>query len=293
MTQNVSAELAVPGTCHCGEGPLWHPDERCLYWTDIPNSTLFRYDPAADETDSYDTGSPVGGFTIHEDGRLLLFMAGCAVKLWDHGRMQTVIDGLAGEEGNGFNDVIADPAGRVYCGVVATEGRDGRVYRLDPDGGATVAIEGTRLANGMGFSPDLAHMYFSDSGTGEISVFDYDRATGELTNRRIVTKVDESEGVPDGMTVDSEGCLWSARWNGSCLVRMDPSGRVLQTIDLPVRQVSSVTFGGDDLQDIYITSAGGQDTAENGKLAGSIFRLVPGVRGKAEFRSRGHGADCS
>ena len=279
-------EVVVHCACHTGEGPLWHPEERRLYWVDIPNANLFRHDPETGDTRTYDTGTPVGGFTIHEDGRLLLFMAEGAVRLWRDGSTETVIDELPEERGNRFNDVIADPEGRVFCGVMSTSERAGRLYRLDPDGSITTMLEGTGTANGMGFSPDLRSMYFCDSREATISVFDYDRETGGLSNRRVLVAPAEQEGKPDGMTVDAEGCLWSARWGGARLVRHDPAGRVLDQVPFPVDNVSCVTFGGDEYTDMYVTTAGGQDPAENGELAGALFRLNPGVQGRPEFRSR-------
>ncbi len=285
MNKNPEIEIVANFECHTGEGPLWHPDERCLYWLDIPNAKLFRYQPATGNIKTFDTGKPVGGFTIHEDGRLLLFMAEGAVKLWSPEKIETIIDELPEERGNRFNDVIADPAGRVFCGVMSTTKRAGRLYRLDPDGSLTVMLEDTGTANGMGFSPDLKTFYFCDSKKRTISAFDYDRDTGNLHDRKIIATTEGSEGKPDGMTVDAEGLLWSARWDGYCLVRMDAQGNSLERIKFPVKKVSCVTFGGDDLTDMYVTTAGGHDKKENGEAAGALFRLNLGIKGRPEFRS--------
>jgi sugar lactone lactonase YvrE len=286
MHSKCDPEVVANFSCHTGENPLWHPDERCLYWVDIPAAKLFRFHPETGETAVFHTGSIVGGITIHEDGRLLLFMADGVVKLWQDGSMDVVVGGLPGEEGNRFNDVIADPEGRVFCGVMSTNTRKGRLYRLDPDGSVNVVIEDTTIANGMGFSPDLKQLYFSDSGEGTISVFDYDRDSGALRNRRLLAKPPSPQGLPDGMTVDAEGFIWSARWDGSRLVRMSPEGQAVQHVPFPTKKISSLTFGGDSLTDIYVTTAGGEDPAANGELAGALFRLNLGVKGRPEFRSR-------
>jgi D-xylonolactonase len=283
---NEGPEVVVNFACHTGECPVWHPDERCLYWLDIPQHRLFRHDPGTGDTETFDTGSEAGGFTVHEDGRLLLFMAEGAVRLWDRGGMTTVIEELPGERGNRFNDVIADPEGRVFCGVLSTPGRAGRLYRLDPDKSIRPVVEGTGTANGMGFSPDLRHMYFCDSRKRKLYRFDYDRETGALSSQTVIVDPEESEGKPDGMTVDAEGHLWSARWNGWQLVCHDASGKVLQRFKFPAKKISCVTFGGDEYTDLYVTSAGGQDTKENGELAGALFRLRTGAKGRPEFRSR-------
>lgn len=281
-------EVVANFHCHTGEGPLWHPEEKKLYWTDIPNSKIFSYDPATNQTETFNTDMPVGGFTLHEDGRLLLFMAEGAVKLWHRDRMETMIDSLPEEHGNRFNDVIADPEGRIFCGVMSTPKRAGRLYRLDPNGKISVIIENTGTANGMGFSPDLKTMYFCDSGKSEIYAFDYNRQDGTLSNMRTIVKATPADGKPDGMTVDAEGLLWSARWNGYCLIRHKPDGTEIHRIKFPVKNISCVAFGGSDYTDMYVTTAGGHNTAENGPLAGSLFRLNIGIKGRPEFRSRIH-----
>lgn len=286
MNRPTDPEVIARLACSIGENPMWHPDEQCLYWVDIPAAKLFSFYPETDDTITYDTESYVGGFTIHEDGRLLLFMADGAVKLWRDGATETVIEELPDERGNRFNDVIADPEGRVFCGVMSTEKRKGRLYRLDPNGSITVVLENTGTANGMGFSPDLKKMYFCDSGERTISVFDYDRDTGALSNRRLLARTEGDQGKPDGMTVDAEGFIWSARWDGSRLVKMSPDGQPLEHLLFPTRKVSSVTFGGDDLTEMYVTTAGGEDPAANGELAGALFRLKLGIKGRLEFRSR-------
>ncbi|MFL3050481.1 MAG: SMP-30/gluconolactonase/LRE family protein, partial [Candidatus Neomarinimicrobiota bacterium] len=146
-----------------GEGILWHSDHECLYWTDIPNRKIFKYTPSTRITSVWDTESSVGGFTIHEDGRLLLFMDEGAIKLWMDGNSETVIKSIKGMEGNRFNDVIADPNGRVFCGVMSTSKRKGWVYRLDPDKSLRKVIYNTGTANGMGFSKNEEKLFFSDS----------------------------------------------------------------------------------------------------------------------------------
>ena len=282
-----SPELLVQTDCHTGECPLWHPGNNCLYWVDIPRARLFRHDLSSGDTKMFDTGAPAGGITLHSDGRLLLFMAEGAVRLWEEDGMETVVEALPEERGNRFNDVIADAEGRVYCGVMSTSRRAGRLYRIDADGDISVMIEGTGTANGMGFSPDLKLMYFCDSGLRTISVFDYCRKDGSLKRRRLFFKPSrEDEGKPDGMTVDAEGCVWSARWNGGRLARHAPDGHVMEEYFFPVGKVSCVTFGGPDYSDIFITTAGGDDPGMNGKLAGSVFRLKTGTCGRPEFTSR-------
>jgi D-xylonolactonase len=169
---------------------------------------------------------------------------------------------------------------------MATKERLGRLYRLDRDGTFTVVLEGIGVSNGMGFTPDRKRMYYTDSRKREIYLFDYDRKTGAITNQRVFVRTPEGEGIPDGMTVDAEGYIWSARWDGGCLVRYAPDGTEEQRIAFPARKVSCPTFGGPDYADIYVTTAGGQNKAEEGQGAGALFRLNLGIRGVPEFRSR-------
>jgi D-xylonolactonase len=272
--------------CLTGEGPLWHPDESRVYWVDIPAGRLFRYDPATGHHEQCYQGDVIGGFTLQADGSLLLFGARGAVVVWREGSVHTIIDEIPAERESRFNDVIADPAGRVFCGTMSSPTAKGRLYRLDCDGTLSVVVENVGTSNGLGFTPDRRGMYYTDSPTHEICRYDYDQATGAINNRRIFVTTPADEGVPDGMTVDAEGYVWGARWDGSCLVRYTPEGQEVLRIPFPAKKVSSVIFGGPDYTDIYVTTAGGQDKAENGPGAGALFRLSLGIRGVPEFRSR-------
>jgi D-xylono/L-arabinono-1,4-lactonase len=281
-------ELIADYACQTGESPLWHPLEKRLYWADIPRGRLFRFDPASGKHEIYYEGDVIGGFTIQADGALLLFMARGAVKTWRDGRLETIIDEISDERDNRFNDCIADPVGRVYAGVLSMPRRAGRLYRLDTDGTLAVMAEGLGTSNGMGFTPDRKRLYHSDSNDAhrDIHLYDYDQATGNLTNRRLFLKAKPDEGKPDGLTVDAEGYVWSARWDGGMLLRYAPDGSEDRRIAFPARKVSSVTFGGDDYTDIYVTTAGGQNKAAEGPSAGGLFRLNLGIRGVPEFFSR-------
>jgi D-xylonolactonase len=281
-------EMIADYACHTGENPLWHPDEKRVYWVDIPPGRLFRYDPATGQHEMcLETGDAIGGFTLQEDGALLLFMARGTIKRWKDGTLTTIVDEIADERESRFNDVIADPAGRVFCGTMSSQTRPGRLYRLDSDRKLTVVVPEVGTSNGIGFTPDRKRMYYTDTRTYGIALFDYDQTTGAISNRRPFASNPKEEGGPDGMTVDAEGCVWSARWNGSRLVRYSAKGKLLQTVSFPVQKVSSLTFGGPDYADIYVTTAGGHIKDEDGAQAGALFRLrIPGVKGVPEFRSK-------
>ena len=283
----IQPELIADYQCHIGENPLWHPLEQRLYWTDITRGKLFRYNPATGKHEQCYSGPPVGGFTVQADGTLLMFMARGAIAQWWNGHLTYIIEEISDERESRFNDVIADPAGRVFCGTMPTPARPGRLYRLDPDGVLHLLLEGIGVSNGMGFTLDRRSMYYTDSVARSIYLFDYDEKTGALTNQRVWMKTPEGAGVPDGMTVDAQGYVWSARWDGSALYRYTPDGFEDRRIEFPARKVSSVAFGGDDLSDLYITTALTDGTkAEEGAGAGALFRLRPGIRGLPEFLSK-------
>lgn len=295
--RQITPEVVVNLPCALGEGPLWHPDEKRIYWTDIHGSRIHRHDPASGLTESFNIGSKVGGMTLQADGALLLFMSLGAVAVWRGERpdrlaagtangLEPILDGLPGEEDNRFNDVIADPEGRVFCGTLSTPKHAGRLYRLDTDRRVTVLIEGVGTSNGLGFTPDLRGLYYIDTPTQEVRLFDYDRVTGNISRPRTFAQIAPADGKPDGLTVDAEGCVWVALWDGACVVRFSPDGRELLRIPFPTRLTSCPAFGGKDLTDIYVTSAGGDKRSERNPLAGALFRINCGVRGVPEFRSR-------
>ena len=280
-------ELIADYNCVVGEGPMWHPMERKVYWADIPQGRIFRYDPDSGQRDKIFESGEVGGFTVQADGSLLLFMdRGAIATLRADGELDYHFREIAAERETRFNDVIADPAGRVFCGTMPSSEHLGSLYRLDTDGSITQVLSGIGISNGMGFTPDAEQMYYTDSPTHNIYIFDYDIDTGELSNQRVFVNTGENDGIPDGMTVDAAGNVWSARWDGSSLVQYSPDGEQMQRIWFPARKVSSVIFGGDDYTDMYVTTAGGNDKTGEGPGAGCLYRLNLGIRGKPEFLSR-------
>ncbi len=279
-------ELIANYECVTGEGPLWHPQEQKLYWADIPMGRLFRYDPKTGEHEQFFEGEAVGGFTFQDDGSLLLFMARGAVKILRDGELETILEDIPDERETRFNDVFADPEGRVFCGTMPTSDRKGRLYRLDPDRTLTLLLEGIGCSNGMGLTLDRKQLYYTDTTAKQIYLFDYDQATGAITNQRVFVDSNDEDGMPDGMTVDAAGNVWSARWDGYRLTQYSPEGKELQRIKFPTKKVSSVIFGGPEYKDMYVTTAGGNNKEENGATAGALYRLRLGIQGLPEYPSR-------
>jgi len=282
-----------------GEGPIWNADEQKLIWTDIQTGRLFAYDPANGSNMQIHSGFNVGGLMQNKAGGYLCFIWD-GVALWnsddDWVRIQP-------EEHGGellrFNDVIAAPDGSAFAGTYYGD-KPGRLYHFGKDGSVQVVEEGIGCANGMGFSPDLKTMYFTDAAAREIYAYDFDAETASTSNKRLFVKVAAEDGVPDGMTVDSEGYIWSANWFGACIIRFDPDGKEERRIATPAKQTSSVMFGGKDLDELYFTSAAfdcppgseldplGYDWEEYQRSyrGGGLFRVKGlGIAGKAEFKA--------
>jgi sugar lactone lactonase YvrE len=289
----MTAELDNPvivadTTCKTGEGPMWHEGEKKVYWVDIPNGVIYRYDPATEAHEEFYRGSEIiGGYTFQADGGILLFQDRGAVRLLKNGKITDVISEIPDEREGRFNDVIADPEGRVYCGTMPIGDRPGKLYRLDRDLTLTVVIEDAGLSNGLGFTPDLEYVYHSDSSDNRIiTKLKYDRATGDLSDRQYFFHPGDNEGLPDGMTVDAEGYVWSAQWDGSALIRIAPDGNEVHRIPFPAKKVSSIVFGGNDYRDAYVTTANVNGREDEGSGAGALFRVNLGVTGRPEFQSK-------
>ncbi len=282
----IEPKIIVDSQHHNAECPLWHPQQQCLYWTDIPRGKLFRYNPQTNSHSEVYSGESVGGLTLQADGSLLLFKTKGTIERWDDGKITILINEIPAERHTRFNDAIADPMGRVFSGTMATPDDKGRLYRIDTDGSIHVILENLLVPNGMGFSPDLKYFYFTDSDARTIYRFHYDQETGNITNGKSHIITLPGGGVPDGMTVDAEGYIWSARWDGKHLYRYTPDGDEALSISFPALKITCMTFGGSDYSELYVTTAGGNERSREGDGAGAIFYLQPGVKGVPEFTSR-------
>jgi sugar lactone lactonase YvrE len=275
-----------------GEGALWDPVEGCLYWVDIRTGRVFRFDPRSGENKLIYRGLNVGGLRRNKQGGLVLGTWE-GILLW---RSETEQAWWRRDPELQFNDVAAGPDGSFYGGSYFDD-RPGKLYRFYPDGHSEVVAEGIGISNGMGFSPDLRTFYHTDSAPRTIYRHDYDPSTHQLSNRRTFVVLPDTEGVPDGMTVDAEGHVWSAVWGSGCVIRFDPDGREVSRIRIPATQSSSVAFGGADLTDLYVTSAnigtGGDPSGLEPRgydfsahRGGELYRVRGvGVRGKPEFEA--------
>lgn len=268
-----------------GEGPLWSAAERALYWLDIKNPRILRYEPETGARTEIAMPEEIGCLVPRRDGG---FVAGLRsgfafVDLADG--VATVRPIVAPEPdlpGNRMNDGKCDARGRLWAGTMddACKEPTGSLYRLDPDLSLTRMDTGYVVTNGPAFSPDGATMYHNDSIAGTILAFDCDPESGRIESRRVFAHT--PDGSPDGMTVDAEGCVWCAIWGGWKVVRLTPDGAVDRAIELPAAQVTSCAFGGDDLRTLYVTTAStGLSPAERAEqpLAGGLFACATGIEG--------------
>lgn len=282
----------------CGECPVWDPGTATLFWTDCVGKRFYRYHPQTGRHEIVKEGLEVTGYRLNEGGGFAM-VNNSGIWLWDGADGVKLIADHAGDDKCQMNDCIADPSGRLLAGSWFYDPNGnyplGKLMSVDTDGSVRVLDEGIHLANGLAFSPDYATLYFTDSAGRRIYAYDYDLETGNASRRRVLVTVPNDQGLPDGLTVDAEGFLWSAQWYGSCVVRYDPDGKMERRIETPAKQTSCVTFGGPDLSDLYITSAGRSESMpvmppgydpDSGFFGGPLYRLASGVQGRAESKAK-------
>jgi D-xylono/L-arabinono-1,4-lactonase len=272
--------------CQCGEGPLFDPRRNVVFWTDIAaESRMFGFEVARGQHRQIYTGQTVGGFTLQEDGALLLFRA-TDIALFDPdtGALRVVRE-FADPGIPRFNDTSAGPDGACYAGTMGKTNTSGGLFRLSTDTQLTELFRGTGCANGMGWSPDRRTMYWTCSSRNIINAYDYDIATGKMSNERLFHKAIDraTEGTCDGLAVDSAGIVHSARWGGGAIYSYTPDGRFLRKLDLPARYITSLCYAGPDLRDVFVTTAKQDDASP---AAGALLRFHADTPGQLDFHSR-------
>lgn len=276
-----------------GESPVWDVETQRLYWVDSQDGRVFRHDESGGDLQVWDLRKKIGSIALRRsgDGLIAALQDGVYSFDLDQDELVRIIDPEAGLEGNRLNDGKTDSRGRFVFGSMdmAEDEPAGRLYSMGEDLKVQILDEGIICSNGPCWSPDETVFYFADTWTGEIWAYDYDIATGSVANRRVFATVDRSDGgAVDGMTVDSEGFVWQAHVYGGKLNRFDPDGKLERQIEMPVKKVTCPTFGGPDLDRLYVTSMARPPLPrfpEDGPLRGALLVIDDlGIQGVAAHR---------
>jgi len=279
-----------PANDTLGEGPVWNPDEEALYWVDIMSKRLQRWHPESETYTWWTLPSEIGSYALREKGGAIVALKdGFHFLDLDSGELSAVHDPEADLDGNRFNDGKCDRQGRFWAGTMGSgDAPTGAFYRLDAGLECQTIRTGVGVSNGLGWSPDNTTMYYTDSSLQTIFAFDYDADMGTLSGERIFAEV--KDGFPDGLTVDSEGHIWSATWDGWRINRFAPDGTLVAEIEMPVQRPTSCMFGGKNLDELFITSASvGLSDEEKSKQpeAGHVFKLQTDIKGLPESKFAG------
>ncbi len=277
-------ELVTDAKAVLGEGAIWHGGSKKLWWIDIDPGLVHILDPKTNTTRTLTLGRPVGTIVPRKAGGAMVAVKdGFAALDLESGTLDLWSDPESHLPNNRFNDGKCDPSGRFWAGTI---GKDpGGLYRLDKDKSVTKMFGGVKVSNGIAWSLDRKTMYYIDTPTMEVAAWDYDDATGKIENRRVAIQVPKENAYPDGSTLDADGNLWVAHWDGWSVTCYDPkTGKQIRKVEMPVQRVTSVAFGDDDLGTLYVTSASvglkGDDLAKQ-PHAGGLFKFRPGVKGLA------------
>jgi sugar lactone lactonase YvrE len=278
-----------------GEGPVWHSQEGVLYWVNfIEQYQIFRFSPQTRRLEVFETGMPVMALGIRKIGGFIAATAK-GIANWDTQvkTFEPFCDPLAGRAGIRFNDAATDSWGRFWVGTLNEanpKGPDGELYCVQGDHSCQLMDKDITVANGIGWSPDRKIMYFTDSFRYCIYAYDYSAEAGTIANRRTFVQTSPDDGIPDGLTVDTEGFVWSAYCGGWRVVRYNPEGDVDREYRLPVANPTSCAFGGKRLDELYITSAAlglSEEDKRQHPQSGDLFCLRPGITGIDEPRFAG------
>jgi L-arabinonolactonase len=286
-------ECVLPAAALLGESPVWCPLDNVLYWVDIKRPAVHRFHPGTGSSRSWPMKEEVTSIGLRQGGGAILSLRSI-VSTFDFltGKVSKLTAPILQQPNMRFNDGRCDRRGRFWVGSLHEERQPetASLYRIDPNGLYTETLKGITVSNGIAWSPDSRVLYFADSWTRTIFSFDFDLESGTLHNKKIFVQLPEGAGVPDGATVDAEGFLWSAIFDGGCVTRYAPDGSVDRVIKMPVQRPTSCAFGGDNLGVLYVTSASMGLTEQqriDAPLAGGLFAIDAGVKGLSEPRFAG------
>jgi sugar lactone lactonase YvrE len=282
---HVSVEVFADLQADVGEAPHWDDRTNTLLFVDLTGGAVYRYDQSGARLGSFSVGQEVGAVVPRRGGGLVLAVRDGIAVASDTGEDFEIAAPVERDiPGNRMNDAKCDPAGRLLAGTMAFDlsPHSAALYRVDPDWSFQEIARDVTQSNGIAWSPDGSRMYFIDSATQGIDVFDYDAGTGSAGNRRRLVTIDPAHGIPDGMTADDQGNLWVACFGGAAVRCFSPAGEELDKVLFPVTQVTSCAFGGTGLADLYVTTAAyrlGPAQRQGEPHAGATFVCRPGAAG--------------
>jgi sugar lactone lactonase YvrE len=281
----------------CGEGAVWHAAHNAVYWTDINRFLIHRLNLVDSAVRTWLFDEPVTSLALTDREDVLVVVLGSHVILWEPASdaRHDPLFRLEGSPRVRLNDARCDPRGSLWIGSMRNNvnadgssseagGQDGILVRVDPDGKVTSWRKGVGISNTLAWSPDRRHFYFGDTLRNVIWVYDYDASTGAISNEHPFFQ-GFARGYPDGSAVDSEGYLWNCRFYGNCIVRVAPDGTIDQVVEMPVRNITTCTFGGADLTTLFVTTASAE-APRGERLSGNLFSIHTAVRGQSENRFR-------
>ncbi len=288
---SMKAELLLDAKASLGEGALWNSKTNELYWVDIEKGILHIFNPQNQVNKSINVGQRIGTVVPTEEGNALVALEDgiYELDLKTEKKKMLVARPEKNYPDNRFNDGKCDPAGRFWVGTMSMKGiaKAGALYRLDNQGYIKKVYDSVTVSNGIVWSLDSTKMYYIDTPTREVKEFSYNAATGEATFTKVAVKIPEGAGYPDGMTIDSEGMLWIAMWEGYSVLRFSPlTGELLMKIEVPVARVTSCAFGGEKLDTLYITTASigaKEEELQQYPYSGGLFVVKTGHTGITNF----------
>jgi sugar lactone lactonase YvrE len=279
-------ETVLAARARLGECPLWDPDRQQLDWVDVYNHRVHQFDPATGHDRYLDTGDVVSAIALAGHDRLLLALRDrLALLNLKTGELETLCRLTFSAADTRLNDGKCDAQGRFWIGSISSEPGQAALYRYDPDGSLQVMETGLTISNGLGWSPDGATFYMTDSAKQKIYAYRFNAKSGAIADRRILVDLTAEAVEPDGLAIDRQGNLWSALWDGGCVVCFNARGEELERIAMPVQRPTSLAFGGPTLSDLYVTSASvglSQAEIQQDVYAGDLFRIATHATGLPE-----------
>ena len=289
MSEKMYAELALKLECNVGEGPFWDDVKQDLYFVDIMNKQIKMFSPTSELVETVQFNQEIGAVFLDQKSNLIVAARDGIFAATRDGVLETLLAPIELEDTSiRTNDAKCDAYGRMWVGTMAFDFTPGAAALFSFDSkDLKKVVPDLTVSNGIGWSLDKKIMYFIDSPTKRVDMFDFDLEGGELRNRRPFLLLGDLDAFPDGLTTDEDGGVWVALFGGGEVRRFDSQGTLTHIVEIPVKQVTSCCFGGGDMSDLYITTAQNgmdSDSLIREPLAGSLFRVKTSFKGSKSNR---------